>query len=257
MARLGRMPNENRPGPEPRDTGIYISLGSGLAAVPQPAGDASGPCYLRAAVPGRGAFLRGGSTAATAAVALALAAGCGSSGPRQDASDDEATYRVLVTESSFPARQNLAEPAEMRITVRNEGRRRIPDLAATVENDGEGTQSVAFGTLSKEPGLASRSRPAWIVDEGPRSGDTAYPNTWALGGLGPGETQTFVWRVTAVEPGRYVLRYRLVGSLTGGARLESTKGGAPPGGQFSVVVSGRPGTTRVTDGGRIVRVPGS
>ena len=69
------------------------------------------------------------------------------------------------------------------------------------------------------PGLASRSRPVWIVDRPPgpcqyscRSGGpggavTAYSNTWALGRLQPGATATFDWGVTAIKPGTHVVQY--------------------------------------------------
>ena len=203
---------------------------------------------------GYGAILRGRATAAVGAVALMLVAGCGGSGERQDANDSPETYSVEVTREEFPARQALAQETEMRIDVRNVDDRTIPNIAATIEMDGTGTEAAAFGTLSEDPGLSSRSRPVWVVDEGPLSGDTAYPNTWALGPLEPGRTARFVWRVTPVEPGRYVLDYRLAGSLTGGARLE-TADGTQPSGRFVVRIADGPRRVRVTDDGQIVREP--
>lgn len=194
--------------------------------------------------------------AAVAAVALAVAAGCGGGDDRQDAGDRRATYRVAVERPSFPAVQALARETQLRITVRNVDDRTIPNVAATIEMGDDGTATAAFGRRSDEPDLSSRSRPVWIVDEGPLSGTTAYANTWALGPLPPGEARTFVWRVTPVEPGRYRLRYRLAGSLAGGARLE-TEQGEPPRGELAVRIVERPVRHRVTDDGRIVRVPAS
>ena len=117
-------------------------------------------------------------TAAAATAALVLAAGCGG-GERQDADVRAATYTVEQPRISFPKEQELADETVMSVAVTNAGDEQIPNLAITVEADREGTQAAAFGTLSDQPRLASRSRPVWIVDESP--GATAYANTWALG----------------------------------------------------------------------------
>ena len=61
--------------------------------------------------------------------------------------------------------------------------------------------STAFSRRSEQAGLADPNRPVWIVDDGPRGGETAYTNTWALGRVAPGQTKTFEWRVTPVEAG--------------------------------------------------------
>lgn len=216
----------------------------------EPASGVATPWYVRAAVPGRDAILRGG-TAALAAVAL-LVAGCG--GERQDANDEDATFRVAVSGAEFPARQQLAEETEMRIVVKNVDDRTIPNLSATIEAAGEGTETVAFGMLTEQPGVSSRSRPVWVVEDGPLSGDTAYSNTWAIGPLEAGEEKTFSWRVAAVVPGTYDVTYRLAGSLTGGAKVELANG-APAAGRFSVDVSRKPRQARIAADGTIVREP--
>jgi hypothetical protein len=191
--------------------------------------------------------------AATAAVALALASGCGG-GTRQDAGERALTYRVAVPHASFPAHQDLAERTAMRITVTNTGTRTIPNLTATIQAADRGTTVEAFGLHSEEGDLQSTSRPAWVVDIGPINGETAAPNTWALGRLRPRATKTFVWEVVAVHPGSYRLTYRLGGSLTGISKLELAGGGVPHG-SFAVTISHRPAQVRVTPGGKIVRVP--
>jgi len=188
-----------------------------------------------------------GATAATAAVAFALA-GCGGS----DGSGDEQSVTYPVTaHASFPPRQSLAEHVELRIAVRNTGTRTIPDVAATLATGGAGV--VAFGAKLDEPGLASRSRPVWVVDDGPLSGDVAYTNTWALGSIRPHDTRTFTWRVVPVRAGRYTLHYRLTGSTTGRSPLRVPGGGAPHG-SLDVTVSGKPAQVHVTPSGRIVAV---
>jgi len=247
------MPNVNRHAFANGDIAVYISLASGVARVCLPAGTREGACYVRAAVPRRRATLRG-ATAAAAAAVLTLSAGCGG-GTRQDAGEHEARYAVAVPSATFPAQQTLAQNVAMRITVRNIGTRTIPNVAATVEAAGTGTQAEAFARVSDAANLASRSRPVWIINVGPFNGDTAYANTWALGPLGPNRTKTFVWHVTAVRRGSYTLVYRLSGSLTGRSQLRLRNGDVPHG-SFTVQVSGRPGQVQVTPGGKIVPVTG-
>ncbi len=204
-------------------------------------------------MPWRGAILRRGA-AAGAAASLLLVSGCGG-GTRQDAGDHDATYRVTVTDASFPARQSLAQSSELRITVRNDDSHAIPDLAATITGTSGGTASAAFGQPSAESGQASSSRPVWIVDDGPADGTTAYANTWALGSVAPGASRTFVWHVTATVPGTFRVRYVLAGSLAGKSKLQLGSG-AIPHGSFLVHVSARPAETRVTAAGKILSVPG-
>lgn len=196
-----------------------------------------------------------GATAASAAVALALAAGCGDS-EEQDV-EPIASYRVAAPQATFPAKQQLAHPVELRIAVRNTGRRTIPNVAATIQTGGGSGDALtdAFSSQSKEQGLASRTRPVWIVDEGPLNGDTAFGNTWALGSVRPGKTRTFTWRVVPVRAGRYELRYRLFGSASGRSQLRLADGSAPQG-SLNVRVNGKPAVVRVTPDGRIVSVPG-
>ena len=192
-----------------------------------------------------------GRAAAVAAVALAIA-GCGDDA-RQDADVPEATYTVSEPVVDFPRRQDLAEDAVVTIAVRNTGDREIPNLAATIEAGRDGTQAAAFGTLSTQKGLATRSRPVWIVDEG--YGATAFANTWAIGPVAPGETGTFRWRISSTRAGRWDVRWRLAGGLGNRARV-ALADGEPARGSIVVDVSGLPGQARVDENGDVVRVSG-
>lgn len=195
-----------------------------------------------------------GATAAAAAVALALAGCGGADAPEPEAS---ATYSVAIPVRSFPARQSLAEHVQLRLDVRNESTRTIPNVSATIET-GTGADDagvIAFSSRLDAKGMASTSRPVWIVDDGPLSGDTAYANTWALGSIRPHATRRFIWNVVPVRAGHYKLRYRLTGSTTGRSQLRLANGDAA-GGSFEVDVSGKPATVRVTPDGRIVNVSG-
>ncbi|HMJ02436.1 MAG TPA: hypothetical protein VK506_05815 [Conexibacter sp.] len=197
-----------------------------------------------------------GATAATTAVALALAAGCG--GDDEPDTEPIASYRVGAPVATFPAQQQLAHAVELSIAVKNTGRRTIPNVAATLRTGGGDGDSLAdaFSSRNEAEGLASRTRPVWIVDEGPLNGDTAFGNTWALGSIAPGRTRTFRWRVVPVRAGRYELRYRLFGSTSGRSQLRLRDGSAPHG-SLDVRVSGKPAQVRVTPDGKIVPIPPS
>jgi hypothetical protein len=184
-----------------------------------------------------------------AALAAVAGAGCGGS-DRQDADEPAGDFPVEVTAASFPARQRVSRPATMKIAVRNAGRRAVPGVAVTLFKTGGGTQAAAFAQTSEQPGLASSSRPIWIVQDGPRGGDTVYANTWSLGPLAAGKTKTFAWDVTPIRGGRYSISYRVAAGLTGRARAVAP-GGGPVGGRFSVRIDDTPATATIAPDGAV------
>ena len=94
----------------------------------------------------------------------------------------------------------------------------------------------------------------WIVDDGPRGGNTAYTNTWALGRMAPGQTKTFVWRVTPVEAGTHTVKYRVAAGLDGKAKATPRRRRRAPRGTFTVDVSKEPAQSRVDpETGDVVR----
>ena len=90
----------------------------------------------------------------------------------------------------------------------------------------------------------------WVVDEGPKGGDSAATNTWALGRLAAGQTKTFLWKVTAVEAGDYTIKYRVSPGLNGKATLAA---GGRTDGSFKVSIDDKPVPARVNDNGKVVR----
>ena len=188
-------------------------------------------------------------TAAALATVLLLT-GCGS--PRQDADEPKGSYRLEVAGAKFPASQSIAESATMSIRVRNADTKAVPNVAVTVETDpgrpGEGT--AAFGQRVDDARLSDAQRPVWIVDDGPVGGDSAATNTWALGRLKAGQTKEFRWKVTAVAPGSYTIKYRISPGLDGRARLA---GGGRTDGSFRVRIDDKPVPARVDDDGNVVR----
>jgi hypothetical protein len=209
--------------------------------------------------------VRSSGTIAAVAVAAALS-GCGS-GARLDAGEPSGNFTVEVPTASFPASQRLAEHTHLVIVVRNSGTKTIPDVAVTITNPSVGTAAQAFGQLlSTSPttqGLASRSRPVWIIDRppgpcsyscqsgGPGGAVTAYSNTWALGPLRPGGTARFEWGVTAIKAGPYVVQYEVAAGLSGKAKAVLAGGGTPIG-RFHTLVRSAPQQSYVNNQGRVI-----
>jgi hypothetical protein len=183
------------------------------------------------------------ATTVAAFVAAGFVAGCGS-GERQDANEPSGTFKVKVLKASFPRHQRLANPAVMRVVVRNDSGKTIPNVAVTVTSDDDAKGGAGFTTRSTSPDLADPTRQLWIVDKGPRGGDTAYVSTWALGPLAAGRTQTFEWHVTPVVAGTHMLRWHVAAGLNGKA-VARTADGKDPVGTFPVTVASKPAAVTV------------
>jgi hypothetical protein len=188
--------------------------------------------------------------AALLTCALLLAA-CGGRGERQDAKEPEGTFKVEVTDASFPSAQSIAEAAELKIAVHNADTKTVPNVAVTIQTKAKdsGGAAQAFAQDTGDSSLADPSRPVWILDEGPKGGDTAYTNTWALGALKAGETRNFEWKVTAVKAGTFDIDYAVFPGLNGKAK---PAGGAGAG-SFHVVIDDEPPAARVDDDGEVIR----
>jgi len=208
------------------------------------------------------------------AVALTLSA-CGG-GQLQSANEPSGKFKVQVS-SSFPTSQRLSQATNLVIKVTNVDAKTIPDVAVTICNvtcgwsakdlaNGWGTSVQAFSYKLDMPGLASDSRPVWVLDRGPNPGNacgyscqaggpggatTAYSNTWALGRLKPNQTAVFDWHVTAVEPGSYKVAWQVAAGLNGKA-LARTTSGVQPTGTFNVKIKSSPRESYVNNSGQVV-----
>jgi hypothetical protein len=199
----------------------------------------------------RSRAVRGPVVASLVAV-VALAAGCG--GARQDADEPEGEFTLSVLEASFPAKQSTAQRATLRLQVRNTDDEQLPNVAVTIKTDPstKGAAPTAFGEASDDARLADSNRPVWIVDRAPEGGQSAYTNTWAFGPMSPGETREFEWRLTAVRPGTYTIRYAVSPGLNGKARVANGQDNA---GALRVTISDKPVPARVNGKGEVVREP--
>jgi hypothetical protein len=183
------------------------------------------------------------ATSVAAIAAAGLVAGCGG-GERQDANEPSGTFKVDVLEHKFSRQQRLANPAVMRIVVRNADTKTIPNVAVTITSDDGAHGGAGFTTRSSAPDLADPTRQLWIVDQGPRGGDTAYVSTWALGPLAAGKSKTFEWHVTPVVAGSHMLRWHVAAGLNGKA-VARTKDGKDAVGTFPVNVAQKPADVTV------------
>lgn len=203
-----------------------------------------------------------------AALASVLVAACGSQ--TQAAAEPKGKFAV-TTSASFPANQQLSEHTQLVVRVTNRGKKTIPDVAVTI-TDGIpshrdwGTQLAAFAYYLNMTNVASHSRQVWIVDQapgpcgyscktgGPGADVTAFSNTWAAGALKPGKTAVFDWHLTAVQPGAWVVNWRVAAGLFGNAKAVLVGGGVPRG-SFTVHISSKPQQSYVNNNGQIVTTP--
>ena len=188
---------------------------------------------------------------------LAVLAGCGG-GERQDANEVEGEFAVQIVDASFPARQQLAKRTTMRITVRNAGKKTVPNISVTV--DGFNFQRAG------DEEVADPSRPRFAVngvpveiggtpdakEATPLGCDTAYVNTWACGPLRPGREKEFVWSVTPVVAGVFRIDYRVDAGLDGNAVAVTAAGGEIPEGTFRGRVSDKAPQSRIAEDGETV-----
>jgi hypothetical protein len=187
-----------------------------------------------------------------------LASGCGG-GARQDANEPAKSYEMKIVRASFPAKQAVARPTTLELQVRNTGSSTVPDVAVTLD-------SLSY--TEHYPELAANKRPVWAIERGPGpvakppvesqevsqggGAQTAYVNTWALGPLAPGGTQTFRWELVPVKPGAHTVNFAIAAGLSGKATVHLASGG-PLGGRFTVNVAPAPATTHVDPAtGRVV-----
>ncbi len=191
-------------------------------------------------------------TAWILAGALAIA-GCGGGDP-QDADEPEGEYNLDIVSASFPEDQTLAQPAKMKIVVRNaETERTVPHIAVTIKTAPENDENApqAFAQRVDDAQLADPSRPIWIVDESPEGATVAHTNTWALPRIAPGDTVEFEWAVTAVKAGDYTIDYEVFPGLDGKAVLAEDGGRTE--GSFAVSIDDAPPEARVNEDGEVVR----
>src|ERR1700736_5134436 len=197
------------------------------------AGRTGGPAPPVSCPLGRGGG--GFPVVAPRARAALSAGGCGAA--RQDAHEASGSFTIKVLASSSPPSQAIARPTRLELQVQNTGTRTAPDVAVTLDS---------FYYTEHYPELAANKRPVWVVKKAPGAiparpveseavnppggGQTAYVNTWALGPLAPGSTQTFLWQVVPVKAGVHTVHFTVAACLAGKANARLASGGQVQGG---------------------------
>jgi hypothetical protein len=191
------------------------------------------------------------------ACAALAASGCG--GSRQDAHEAKSTFTMEVLKASFPAKQSIARPTELELQVRNASSHTAPSVAVSIDS---------FYYNENYPQVASPQRPVWVIEHGPGpavripvesqavsppgGAQTNYVNTWTLGPLAAGGTQTLLWRVTPVKAGVHTVRFTIAAGLAGKARAQLA-GGGPVQGQLTADIAPLPPARHVDPAtGRVV-----
>jgi hypothetical protein len=180
----------------------------------------------------------------TGACAALAAAGCGAA--RQDAHEAKSAYTMEVVKASFPPSQSIARTTDFELQVRNAGSRNAPRVAISIDS---------FSYVENYANLASSQRPVWVIERGPgpvskvpvesavispqSNAATNYVNTWTLGPLAAGQTQTYRWRVTPVKAGVHTVHYTIAAGLAGKAKAQVAAGG-PVQGQLTADVAPSP-----------------
>ena len=173
----------------------------------------TGPRPARAARPTL-AILSG---LALAAAATGLTACGGERATVEDASDGR-PFAGSAT-ASFPETQRLANVEELRITVKNEDSRPLPDVAVVLDGLTRNIQVADNGAGR----VADPRRPVWVVDAPPTGGTTAYVGTSALGRLEPGASKTFRWELTPTVAGSHTLRWRVAAGVDENGPVRGTR----------------------------------
>jgi hypothetical protein len=196
----------------------------------------------------------------------ALLAACGGESS-SDGNEPSGTYRVDVTEASFPTKQRLGQTSLLQLGVRNSGKKVIPALTVTITIAGKAgrSSSLPFGIHDPQAGLAQSDRPVWVLSETyprlvgssePGGATTSNRKTFSFGPLKPGKTVDAVWKLSAVKAGEFTLLYRVGAGLSNEVKAE-TAGGVAPGGSFVTEITHQLPETEVTDSGEVVEIPQS
>lgn len=193
----------------------------------------------------------------------ALLAACGSSSS-SDSNEKAGTYKVAVTDASFPAKQVVGQTSLMKIDVENAGKETVPALTVTVNIQGKvGEEArIPFAIHDTQAGLAGPDRPVWVLaatyprlagSSSPGGAETSNAKTYSFGPLKPGKSVEAIWKLSAVRAGKYTVAYEIDAGLSGEAKAE-TSSGVKPGGTFVTNISTELPETEVNGAGEIVEI---
>jgi hypothetical protein len=192
----------------------------------------------------------------------ALLSACGESS--SNSNERAGTYRVAVTNASFPTEQHVGQTSLLKLAVRNTGKHTVPALTVTINvkgKQGEGS-AIPFAVHDPQAGLANADRPIWVLaatyprlegSSSPGGAGTSSPKTFNFGAVKPGKSVAAVWKLSAVKPGKFTLVYNVDAGFGGEAKAK-TKDGVAPGGTFVADISTALPETEVNGAGEIVEI---
>jgi len=194
--------------------------------------------------------------------AALFAGGCGGGDDGgQFANQATGDFPVEVIDAQFKPSQTIAQTYDLTIAVRNSGKKTIPAINTVIDLPGLGS-TLAFAYGDKQEGLAMNQRPVWVVEEGwPKLADqngrggatTTDRRTFEFGELKPGDTANMIWKVVAVRPGNYRLRYQISAGLGADTRAVDANGEVPTG-VLPVHISDIARLTKINEKGQVVPV---
>ena len=174
-----------------------------------------------------------------AIAAAATLSACGGGGPSQDANEPSGNFPVqavaTLPELAAPRPAHAHGGGRPQHRQQDDPQRRGDDLQRHLRIPGSARPGIRRRRVRRRhqpggrrqpvaPDLDRRhaARPVHASPTCSQGGSggavTAYSNTWALGALAPGKTATFVWRVTAVQPGVHTVAWEVAAGLNGKAK---------------------------------------
>lgn len=186
---------------------------------------------------------------------------CGGDDGGQFANEPTGDFPVEIIDAEFKPLQTIAETYDLTIAVRNSGEETIPTINVVIDLPGLDS-TLPFAYADQQEGLAMNQRPVWVLEEGwPKLADTtgrggtttASRMTFEFGELDAGDTANMVWRLTAVRPGNYLLRYQIGAGLGTDIRAVDANGNQPEG-QLRARIDGVARLTEINEKGQVVTV---
>lgn len=155
-------------------------------------------------------------------------------------------YHLTVEGSEFSTLQKVGETSVLHLGWHNFGDNTVPMLAISLSTTPGHISVTGRDGLSRSPAFVSPAGgPVWkllpgyprLVGSSRPAGTTPDGKTFTFGPLAPGATKKMIWKLRAVAPGEYTLKYRASGDLSNDSRTKSPYPGLPPGSWYEIDVA--------------------
>jgi uncharacterized membrane protein len=176
---------------------------------------------------------------------LLATAGCGSVSEAKPEAAAKAIQLEVGPATLSSTTQLPGDRSTLSIQVKNTGSNPVNNLVVTLEGtqpdqlpvrEESNPNDIPQGTDDLPNSV---KRKAWFIDDGPGHAPLAGGTTWTGGKLAAGATTTLRWKLAAITPGRYTLKYWVAGGLSDNA-VKATSGSGLKGTVSATI--GVPGT---------------